>query len=133
MTMKQASELIQWVRLDAFTMAYIECAFWSSVDMDHDGDCLDERYGIEDVSQDGLWEAIEACNGFRELCAEEGVSLDDWSDEQAGHDLWLTRNGHGAGFWDRGLGERGERLSEAARAYGSVDLYVGDDGKLYVS
>jgi hypothetical protein len=23
----------------------------------------------------------------------------DWS--QAGHDLWLTRNGHGVGFWDR--------------------------------
>ena len=21
-------------------------------------------------------------------------------DEYAGHDFWLTRNGHGAGFWD---------------------------------
>lgn len=25
-----------------------------------------------------------------------------WSDdERAGHDFWLTRAGHGAGFWDR--------------------------------
>ncbi|MCK5613434.1 hypothetical protein KAR91_66805 [Candidatus Pacearchaeota archaeon] len=22
-------------------------------------------------------------------------------EEQLGHDFWLTRNGHGAGFWDR--------------------------------
>jgi hypothetical protein len=26
---------------------------------------------------------------------------DDWTDEQIGHDLFLTRAGHGAGFWDR--------------------------------
>lgn len=41
--------------------------------------------------------------------------------ERAGHDFWLTRNGHGAGFWDRGLGALGERLSEAAKVYGSAD------------
>lgn len=39
----------------------------------------------------------------------------------AGHDFWLTRGGHGTGFWDRGLGELGERLSEAARKYGEPD------------
>lgn len=37
----------------------------------------------------------------------------------AGHDFALTRNGHGAGFWDRGLGDLGDRLTRAARAYGS--------------
>jgi len=49
--------------------------------------------------------------------------------EQIGHDFILTRNHHGAGFWDRGLGERGERLTEAAHAYGSIGIYVtgGDD------
>lgn len=32
----------------------------------------------------------------------EGISSDVWEDDpgRAGHDLWLTRNGHGAGFWD---------------------------------
>lgn len=39
--------------------------------------------------------------------------------------------GHGAGFWDRGLGEVGDALSKACEPYGSVDLYVGDDGKIY--
>lgn len=51
--------------------------------------------------------------------------------DRAGHDFWLTRNGHGAGFWDRGMGKLGDRLADAARAYGSVDLYVGDDKKIY--
>lgn len=52
--------------------------------------------------------------------------------ELAGHDFWLTRNGHGAGFWDRGLGELGERLTVASKTFGSVDLYLGDDELVYV-
>jgi hypothetical protein len=67
---------------------------------------------------------------------------------QMGHDFWLTRNGHGAGFWDRGnLQVRiamhppgmprvrdaalGDALSEAARAAGVCDTYQGDDGLIY--
>jgi hypothetical protein len=53
--------------------------------------------------------------------------------EQAGGDFWLSRNGHGAGFWDRGLGELGERLTRAARAWGSSDLYLTDDERIHVS
>lgn len=47
--------------------------------------------------------------------------------ELAGHDFALTRSGHGAGFWDRGLGEIGDRLSDMARSYGSADLYDEDN------
>ena len=32
---------------------------------------------------------------------------------------------------DRGLGELGERLTDAAHVYGEVCLYVGDDGLVY--
>ena len=51
--------------------------------------------------------------------------------EYAGHDFWLTKNGHGAGFWDRGIGETGRALTDAAHVYGSTDLFAGADGKLY--
>lgn len=48
----------------------------------------------------------------------------------AGHDFWLTRRGHGAGFWDRGLGDLGKRLSEAANACGDTGYpYAIGDGK----
>ena len=42
---------------------------------------------------------------------------------QAGHDFWLTRNAHGAGFWDRGLGRLGDNLTDAAAAWGGFHLY----------
>jgi hypothetical protein len=49
----------------------------------------------------------------------------------AGHDLWLTRNRHGAGFWDRGLPKAvGEALSTAARNMGEIHLYV-HRGRIY--
>ena len=51
----------------------------------------------------------------------------------AGHDFWLTRNGHGAGFWDRGLGQLGDDLTDAAKSFGSCDAYVGDDNSIYVN
>lgn len=52
-----------------------------------------------------------------------------YNDELAGHDYWLTRNGHGAGFWDRGLGPVGDRLADACRHH-PIDLYV-HDGKVH--
>lgn len=42
----------------------------------------------------------------------------------AGHDLWMTRRHHGVGFWDRGLGELGDRLMAAAQAMGEPDDHV---------
>ena len=47
--------------------------------------------------------------------------------EQHGHDFALTRNGHGTGFWDRGYGVVGGRLTEAAQAYGEHSVLT-DDG-----
>lgn len=51
------------------------------------------------------------------------------ADEMFGHDLLLTRSRHGGGFWDRGLGQLGERLSVAARVYGDTSAEV-RDGKV---
>lgn len=113
---------------------YIECALWSSTDNadDSGGAPLDKNYGPEDIAHETLMQMKRDCEGFQddnaELLAESGLS-----DGQAGHDFWLTRNGHGAGFWDRGLGKVGDALSKACKPYGSFNLYVGDDGKIYGS
>ena len=118
---------------EGFLAAYIECALWSSTDNadDSGGAPLDDNYGPEDLSEEALEECSRDCRNFLEAesadLEEAGVSA-----EQAGHDFWLTRNGHGAGFWDRGLGEVGERLSKACKPYGSVVLIVGDDGRIHL-
>ena len=40
----------------------------------------------------------------------------------AGGDFHLTRNGHGAGFWDGGWPEHGDELTELAKPYGTAEL-----------
>ena len=122
-------------KLDDFTTAYLECALWSSTDdATESGGCpLDDNYGIEDISEESIAGAIADCSDFQEANAAN-LSETDSSDEQNGHDFWLTRNGHGTGFWDRGYADGlGARLTDAAHVYGSVYLYVGDDGKVYGS
>jgi hypothetical protein len=125
------------MELDEFTKGYIVCALWSSTDNSRDdgGDPLDENYDIDDIVPESLADIIETCKGFQQANAEllkQYVKLGRPMDH-AGHDFWLTRNGHGAGFWDRGFGEVGDKLSAAADVYNGSDVTVGDDGKLYFS
>jgi len=72
----------------------------------------------------------------------DGFIADNWaliqetgqSAEQCGHDLWLTRNGHGVGFWDRGYDLAiGDALTRAAHLAGARDLYLGDDERVWQS
>lgn len=117
--------------LARFIQGYIECAFWASNDNadDSGGEPLDRNYTPEiDLSPESKAGMVRDCTDFVQANSED---LDDVDPEQAGHDFWLTRNRHGVGFWDRGLGALGERLTQASRAYGEVDLYVGDDGLIY--
>lgn len=79
--------------------------------------------------------AMVDCAEFLAQCADNGA-LSGYSDsgqtwEQFGVDFWLTRNGHGAGFWDRGLGALGDKLSEMANLCGTRYIYQGDDGLIY--
>jgi hypothetical protein len=59
-----------------------------------------------------------------------GIDASEVSDEMLGHDLWLTRNGHGVGFWDRDLGDLGDLLTDLADLMGEFDLSVGDYGTI---
>jgi hypothetical protein len=119
------------IKMDTFMQAYVEAALWSSTD-DND-DALDKNYSVSDIAEDTLDQMRADCEKFKK---ENEVLYDKggWDDEQAGHDFWLTRNGHGAGFWDRAGKfdkEVGEKLTKAAKEYGTVDLIVGDDGKIH--
>jgi hypothetical protein len=115
--------------LDDFTTGYIECALWSSTD--DDGNPLDDDYGPEDIAPDSLASMVEDCTMFQRDHARD---LEDCDASRAGHDFWLTRNRHGAGYWDGDYPQDiGRRLTDAAHAWGSSDLYVGDDGMIHAS
>lgn len=80
------------------------------------------------LSSEALDDIKEHCRSFMQRA---GTYIHK-NPEQAGHDLWLTTQGHGAGFWDGDWGGLGNILTDFADASGSLgDLYQGDDGYLY--
>lgn len=121
--------------------AYLECALWSSIVR-----CADAETGDTELNGDAP--GLELSADFEEAFYDD---LDDflstarvayligrgesiWKPGQVGHDFWLTRNGHGAGFWDRstyGFFDRiGRELTQLCKPYGEVDIYLDDDGHL---
>jgi len=131
--------------IDEFILGYKIAAMWSSSHMEDENDnCgtpFDQLDPEPEWSEEALKKIKEDCEVF---CADQEMDLIDYVTERvcnltegsviehAGHDFWLTRCGHGAGFWDRGLGNLGDRLTKACEPYGNVDLYLGDDGKMYL-
>jgi hypothetical protein len=86
------------IELDAFTRSYVETALWSSLDESNEqgGEPLDANYTIDDIAPETLNEMCAHCAEFQRLYG----ALFLGREARAGHDFWLTRNGHGAGFWD---------------------------------
>ena len=122
--------------MDAFTLAYLEAALWSSTDPDT-GDFLDKEYGVHDIAPATLEQMVADCKKFQDdnvhfiadhNCKYKGCPVEEY----AGHDLWLTRNHHGCGYFDGDWEENaGEALTNAASKFKEVELYVGDDGLIY--
>ena len=111
---------------------YIECALWSITD--DNGEPLDLYK--DELADETLAKMQADCDKFY---SENKDACDFWESEgnSIGHDLWLTRNHHGAGFWDRGtkgsiIDIIGEYLTKKAHAMGECNLYIGDDGKIYI-
>jgi hypothetical protein len=107
---------------------YLETALWSSTD-DNDKP-LDDNYTIRDIDKSSINTAKKDLNKFLSK-AQKYIDEDDIDDGQVGHDFWLTRNGHGAGFWDRG-GEHDDALAKLCKPFRELNPYVGDDGKVYI-
>jgi hypothetical protein len=124
-----------------FFDAYVEAALWSSSDESRPdgGDPLDQNHVPADLAPETREKMRVDCQKFQAenedllnlLYAEMPVKA--WLGEaQAGHDFWLSRNGHGAGFFDREASkEVCNALQEKAQAYGNFDLYIGDDGQIW--
>ena len=112
--------------------AFMEAALWSSTWDDGDGNGelpLDKKYTIADFDQKDLdylkGQVIEFLNLNKTMIGDEL--------EKAGHDFWLTRNHHGAGFWDGDWEEqKGIALTNACRRFKEVSIYPATDGKLYI-
>lgn len=123
--------------LDDFTRAYLETALWAETD--DDGRPLDERHTLADFEPEAIAAAVADCAAFQaanaaDIAGGRRMRRNDASMSTAGlagHDFWLTRNRHGAGFWDGDWPDgAGERLTNSAHSFGERNIYRGDDGRL---
>jgi len=124
--------MLNYLGMDEFTASYLEAALWSSTG--DDGTPLDNsKYSETELAPETIARFKSECARFRAINA---ALLEQASEHQSetiqAHDFWLTRNGHGAGFWDGGYPEDiGDALTAASKAFGECDLYIGDDGLIY--
>lgn len=127
--------------LQYFTRGYITALLWSSMDTDP---VTGEDVHLDDYVLSAESErACEAqCRRFfdanltnllryvehKEFDPSQGTAWD-----YAGHDFALTRNGHGAGFWDRSEVPEDVRdaLTKACEEAGPFEVYLGDDNLVH--
>ena len=107
---------------------YLDALEWTECGPDADDDIRNGSF-----SSDLQARAHEDVSDFLNA-ASDVLPFLDVNPSQIGHDFWLTRNGHGVGFWDRPelYGDHeAERLTDIARSFGTLFVYAGDDGDLY--
>lgn len=113
--------------MDSILNDYLVAALWASTisgadDSEREGTSFDEDYTVDDFSPEAVRIAKKVIEDFMSK-ATPLIEASDVEMESIGHDLWLTRNGHGAGFWARDYGELGDQLTELAEKYYSVYLF----------
>ena len=103
---------------------------------------LDELLNVDDLPADVMADLRTLAEDFIAYAREDdrtSAALDTYLGtltlDRLGHDISLTTCGHGAGFWDRDLGDAGEALTDVARAFRREGLsgYRDDDGNVIVT
>lgn len=87
-------------QLDDFTRAYVKAMLWSTTN-DKTDYHFDRDFDASDFTFESMAAIIEECAWFQQEYAEHIGTR--WKD--AGHDFWLTREGHGCGFCDGDWGD----------------------------
>lgn len=122
---------------------FIEALLWANA-VDSNGESVEGAHqdyapvSLTDFAVDAqttinaeVWAFISSNVADFDEFVQRVVSLNDCSESAAaadfGHNFLLTRSGHGAGYWDRGLGDLGDRLTANAKPYGPIYAIVDPD------
>jgi hypothetical protein len=118
---------IRAILFEAFFLAYKEAAYFTEGGPDH------PEFDKAEMSEECLAKIKETCACFFDKVYDEHIHGRREA-KRFGHEFWLSRNGHGSGFFDCDIiDEEATRdsLQLLACSFGRHDLYVGDDGLIY--
>lgn len=125
--------LVMAENFDRMTRHYAETALWSSHDMvegpedEYDEEPLDRNHSIHDIDAETSSLMADDVRHFRDTLPQHLRDLVDQHPNIAGHALWLSRNGHGAGLFDRTeeFGVHADDLHDhATDHFGEHGLYI---------
>lgn len=107
--------------------AYLEAALFSTTG--DDDQPLDKKHSLKSFTKEAVEKATFDCQRF--LLAIEMPARRTFGEYAAldysrlGHDFWLTRNRHGAGFWDGDWPEPfAAEATKISHSFGEVDILV---------
>src|ERR1035437_1508093 len=105
--------------------SYLETAIWAEESDEND---LQGKTIHEIDKNSKANSAIEMYQFLQKAQQEASDELNTYDEEAIGHNLWLSRNGHGAGFFD----DNNDKLQNLARNMKPVDIYLSVDNKIYI-
>lgn len=111
---------------------YFSAILFSETDLDTE-EPLDQNYSISDFDKETVESSKKMLSTFytknKKAIEDSGLDLDT-----IGNDVWYTRAGHGAGFFDHNLdSDVEEKLTNGAKALGEYPTVESYDGKISVS
>ena len=114
------------IDIKVFTKDYLETAAWVTAELDENQEFTEEAKG---QAEDDCLKFIQAVR--KEFGVVKGMELLATTANDltylAPHDFFLTRNGHGTGFWDKpefyGGQENADRLTKICEEMGSIECY----------
>ena len=110
----------------------LDCLAWTTAIETESGD--DAAGYLDSVDNDWHDSARAAMERIiSDFISENSVDLHGLSYSDIGHNFVLSANRHGAGFWDMGLADRGDRLHDMAAAHDEFYAYIGDDDFIYLA
>lgn len=133
--------------------SYIECAIWTDEEQlkyqdkrnnqefykiseeDWDESEIKELVNNIDLNIHNFEEnsLIKTYLDIKKFLKLAGDAVNNIEESEIGQDLWLTRNHHGSGFWDRGYDEEiSNKLTKAAKSLGEAELYIDNENKINI-
>jgi hypothetical protein len=129
----------QWIdqNIDSICEAYLRCAEWSShhhlTEEPIDKLNLPFAKSAETRAYEDCKALLDACEYDDLLKCEQEDIVKRWGIGHIGHDFWLTRNRHGAGFWDGDYeSELGDRLDKISKTFSEIYVMVSGNNRYLV-